>query len=59
MSQENVEIVRLMNAAFNRGDLDEAFGFYGPAPSGTRGPTSRTPATTTGSMRSARWRRCG
>ena len=31
MSQENVEIVRRMNAAFNRGDLDEAFGFYDPA----------------------------
>ncbi len=30
MSQENVEVVRLMNAAFNRGDLDEAFGFYEP-----------------------------
>ena len=30
MSQENVEIVRLMNAAFNRGDLDTAFGFYEP-----------------------------
>ena len=31
MSQENVEIVRLMNAAFNCGDLYEAFGFYHPA----------------------------
>jgi ketosteroid isomerase-like protein len=30
MSQENVEIVRRMNAAFNRGDLDEAYGFYEP-----------------------------
>ena len=30
MSRENVEIVRRMNAAFNRGDLDEAFGFYEP-----------------------------
>ena len=30
MSQENVEVVRLMNAAFNRGDLHEAFGFYEP-----------------------------
>jgi len=25
-----MEIVRLMNAAFNRGDLDGAFGFYEP-----------------------------
>ncbi len=31
MSQESVEIVRLMNAAFNCGDLYEAFGFYHPA----------------------------
>jgi ketosteroid isomerase-like protein len=31
MSQENVEIVRLMNGAFNRGDLEAAFGFYEPA----------------------------
>jgi ketosteroid isomerase-like protein len=28
MSRENVEVVRLMNAAFNRGDLDEAYDFY-------------------------------
>jgi ketosteroid isomerase-like protein len=31
MSQENVEIVRRMNAAFNSGDLDAAFDFYDPA----------------------------
>ena len=30
MSQENVEIVRRMNAAFNRADLDAAFDFYEP-----------------------------
>ena len=31
MSQENVEVVRRMNAAFNSGDLDAAFDFYDPA----------------------------
>ena len=30
MSQEDIEVVRRMNAAFNRGDLDEAYGFYEP-----------------------------
>ena len=30
MSQDNIEVVRRMNAAFNRGDLDAAFGFYAP-----------------------------
>jgi len=28
MSQENVEVVRAMNAAFNRGDLDATFDYY-------------------------------
>jgi ketosteroid isomerase-like protein len=28
MSQENVEMVRVANAAFNRGDLDSVFEFY-------------------------------
>jgi ketosteroid isomerase-like protein len=28
MLQENVEVVRAMNAAFNRGDLDAAFDYY-------------------------------
>jgi ketosteroid isomerase-like protein len=31
MSQENVEVVRRMNAAFNSGDLDAAFDLYDPA----------------------------
>ena len=31
MSQENVNVVRQMNAAFNRGDLDAAFDCYEPA----------------------------
>lgn len=30
MSRENVEIVRRMNAMFNRGDLDAMFEFYEP-----------------------------
>ena len=30
MSERNVEVVRQMNAAFNRGDLDAAFEFYRP-----------------------------
>ena len=30
MSQENVEMVRVANAAFNRGELDSAFEFYAP-----------------------------
>ena len=56
MSQDNIEVVRRMNAAFNRGDLDEAYGFYEPTRSGTRAPTSPTLATITASTRSARWR---
>jgi ketosteroid isomerase-like protein len=31
MSQENVEVVRRVNAAFNRGDLDRVFAHYSPA----------------------------
>ena len=30
MSQLNVDVVRQMNAAFNRGDVDAAFEFYRP-----------------------------
>ena len=30
MSQENVELVRAVHAAFNRGDVDEAFGAFAP-----------------------------
>ena len=30
MSQDNIEVDPRMNAAFNRGDLDEAYGFYEP-----------------------------
>jgi len=30
MSQENVEIVRRSNAAFNRGDVDETLAFFAP-----------------------------
>jgi ketosteroid isomerase-like protein len=30
MSQENVEVVRRLNAALNRGDLDAAFALYEP-----------------------------
>ena len=30
MSQENVEIVRRMNAAFNRRDRDEILAYYHP-----------------------------
>ena len=30
MSQQNVDVIRRMNAAFNRGDLDTAFSFYDP-----------------------------
>jgi ketosteroid isomerase-like protein len=31
MSQENVEVVRLLNAAFNRGDIEAALTFFDPA----------------------------